>query len=143
MPLKEDFKRVEKVWGEEVWLVNNESYCGKLLLLDEGAKGSYHYHRKKKETFYCLQGACLLLINGKEYMLTPVARPKTILPGEPHQLIGESNAVILEVSTNHSEDDVVRLTKSQGADESIIVATKDELVASVRRSAKHSSLDIG
>ena len=29
-------KRVEKVWGEELWLVNQPGYCAKILILDQG-----------------------------------------------------------------------------------------------------------
>ena len=46
-------------------------------------------------------------------MLNPYSRPKTIYPTQRHQFIGLSDAVIIEVSTEHREDDVVRLSESQ------------------------------
>jgi hypothetical protein len=43
---------VPKTWGREVWIVNNETYCGKILYITAGKTGSLHYHRHKTETFY-------------------------------------------------------------------------------------------
>lgn len=112
--VKEVMKEVKKVWGREVWIVNCSQYCGKLLYLDRGAVSSMHYHKGKQETFYALSGQTGLMIAGRDYMLNPSSRPKTIYPGQEHQFRGLSeDIVILEISTYHSEDDVVRLTSSQ------------------------------
>lgn len=113
MAVKEEVKIVKKIWGLEEWLVNCEKYCGKLLYLDKGAISSLHYHKEKQETFTCLMGQVGLHINDRDYMLNPYSRPKTIMPGDKHQFIGITNAVILEISTQHREDDVVRLSISQ------------------------------
>lgn len=110
---KEPLKQVDKVWGEEIWFVNGEKYCGKLLILDKGATSSYHCHKVKEETFMCLEGYAKLTIEGKDYMLAPFTRAKTIKPGEYHKFYGITEAVILEVSTHHEENDVARLTTSQ------------------------------
>ncbi len=110
-------KEVKKVWGKEVWIVNCPEYCGKLLHLDKGAQSSYHYHRQKKETFYCLKGQAALTIEGKDYMLNPFSRPKTIEPGKKHSFFGVTDCTILEVSTHHDDSDVVRLTESKGGGE--------------------------
>jgi len=113
--LKELLKEVEKVWGKEIILVNNDLYCGKLLLLNKGSLSSYHHHKKKTETFYGLKGQVALTIEGKDYMLNPFSRPKTIIPGQKHQFYGITDATILEISTPHSDDDVYRETESSGA----------------------------
>jgi len=110
--IKEKIKIVPKVWGQEIWLVNNESYCCKLLEIAEGAQGSYHYHKEKKETFWCIEGEVLLIVEDKKYDLHQMASPKTIMPGEKHSIYGFADSVIIEVSTPHSEEDVVRLSKS-------------------------------
>jgi uncharacterized cupin superfamily protein len=111
---KEEFKYIEKVWGEEIWLVNNENYCAKYLVLDTGAETSYHYHKMKTETFCCVEGYATLRSEGKDYLMAPFTRPKTIEAKTPHKLIGHDvPCVILEVSTHHSEEDVVRLTESK------------------------------
>lgn len=113
---KETMKEVKKVWGKEEWIVNCPLYCGKLLYLDKGAVSSLHYHPKKRETFFALSGQTALTIEGKDYMLNPASRPKTIYPKQKHQFSGLSEGiVILEISTHHEEGDVVRLTESQPA----------------------------
>ena len=108
-------KEVKKAWGKEVWVVNCHEYCGKLLYLDKGAESSYHYHEEKRETFYCLSGHATLTIRGRAYRLAPNCRPMTIKPGQVHSFRGMEDSVILEISTHHSDKDVVRLTESKGA----------------------------
>jgi len=45
-------KRVEKIWGYELWIHNDEEYCGKLLVFEKKmANFSMHYHLKKKQTY--------------------------------------------------------------------------------------------
>lgn len=110
---KEDFKFVDKVWGEEIWLVNNDKYCGKLLLVDQDAVTSYHCHKTKMETFYTIEGYGLLCVEGKIHTLAPFTRPKTIEPNERHSVKGLTNLIILEISTPHREDDVIRFKKSR------------------------------
>ncbi len=47
-------KKVNKVWGSEEWIVNNSTYCGKILNIKKGYRSSIHYHKNKHETFYLL-----------------------------------------------------------------------------------------
>jgi len=111
--IKEPLITVDKVWGEEIILVNNDKYCGKFLLVDRDAEASYHYHKTKQETFYCLEGYGVLTVEGKEYVMTPTTRPKTIMPNEKHKFRGITELILLEISMPHSEDDVVRLEPSK------------------------------
>ena len=65
-------KRVEKTWGHELWIENNEKYCGKLLHCEKGkwsSKGKFHYHKEKDETFYVIKGILLIDIEGEEIFL--------------------------------------------------------------------------
>lgn len=103
-------KTVKKKWGKEVWLVNNDKYCAKFLYVDKGAQSSYHYHPIKQETFIPWEGEVLLNIKGTEFILE---EPYTINPNTPHSFYGITDAVILEVSTPHSDEDIVRLTESK------------------------------
>lgn len=111
--IKEEPVEVEKVWGYELWLVNRPEYCGKLLFVDKNAESSSHCHRLKTETFKCLEGAALLTVDGTEYVLSPVSRAKTIMPGSYHSFKAIIKTTILEVSTHHDEDDVYRKTESK------------------------------
>ena len=107
---------VEKVWGREIWLVNNEKYCYKRLFLSPGFQCSLHYHPVKQETFIVESGWVMLEHNGEEFLLGP-GMQRTILPGEPHRFRPHGDdpveRVILEVSTMHRDSDVVRLEPSR------------------------------
>ena len=113
MESKETLREVLKVWGKEVWVVNCDKYCSKLLYLNKGACSSTHMHPVKQETFYALEGQVALTIEDKDYMLNPFSRPKTVYPRQKHLFWGITDAKILEVSTHHSEEDVVRYTRSK------------------------------
>lgn len=106
---------IRKVWGQEIIIVNDD-YCAKFLCLDKGAKVSWHMHPEKKETMYGLEGTAELVVEQEPHLLTPFNRPKTISPGQFHSFYAVTDAVILEVSTHHSEDDTVRTTVSQAGE---------------------------
>lgn len=108
----ETVKEVPRDWGKEIWLVNCNEYCGKLLYLPKGAISEYHYHIRKKETFYCLKGHIILRLEDKELILDPLSKPITIKPRERHSFKGNTHSLILEISTHHSDDDSIFLTKA-------------------------------
>mgnify|MGYP000557139857 CR=1 FL=1 len=105
-------KRVKKVWGQELWIVNTDKYCGKILQLKEGHRSSLHMHRKKDETFYILGGKVLFELDRKRMILRDgdVIR---IRPGSWHRFTGLTDAIIIEFSTHHSDKDVIRKTRSE------------------------------
>ena len=107
---------VDKLWGREVVFANNEMYCGKLLIHDKAeSKGSMHFHMKKHETFYVIQGSF------KVHWIEPkdATQHNHILnkgdtwtnePGFMHQLEAlEDNSVVVEVSTTHFDEDSYRV----------------------------------
>lgn len=104
---------VPKVWGREEWIVNCDEYCGKLIHLKAGASGSLHYHKEKKETFFLLSGMALIMIGGDDFALEDETMAVTILPNVPHSMTGVSDAVLLEISTHHDDDDTYRLEESR------------------------------
>ncbi len=112
---------INKVWGRERVIVNNESYCGKWLVINPGFKCSLHYHPKKRETFLCVQGVVEVRTSTPDGAISTLTRldelettTLTIEPTTPHQFwaVGDERAVLLEISTPHSDDDVVRLEPS-------------------------------
>ncbi len=106
-------KRVKKVWGLETWLVNQEdiSYCSKILSVAVGRYSSYHYHPIKEETFYILSGKLQFTLERKVFEMLPGDRIH-IPPKTKHKFEGLEYSRILEISTFHSDDDVVRLSES-------------------------------
>nr|BAR27629.1 putative nucleotidyltransferase [uncultured Mediterranean phage uvMED]BAR27672.1 putative nucleotidyltransferase [uncultured Mediterranean phage uvMED] len=110
-------KHVQKGWGYEKWIVNNEKYCGKLLYFNKGKKCSWHYHLKKEETFYIHSGK-LHLIYGFEDDMTD-ADSVILNPGDKfeiprelrHQMYAIEDTEMYEFSTTHFESDSYRVVK--------------------------------
>jgi D-lyxose ketol-isomerase len=109
---------VPKLWGYEEWLVNTDKYCGKLLHIRHGYQCSLHYHKLKDETFIGFDGEVHLEYGDldtkgkRQYViLRGDERNSVRIPaGTPHRFWAiDDKAGILEVSTTHSDDDVVRI----------------------------------
>lgn len=109
---------VSKLWGYEEILVNNDKYCAKFLHLTPGWECSLHYHPVKKETFICCEGMVQVdieaggLIHHKTLM---IGDQLTINPWTPHRFrcADDELAVLLEVSSPHDDNDVVRIQESR------------------------------
>ena len=115
-------KRVEKQWGYELWVHNDEQYCGKLLVFKKDKKFSMHYHLIKEESWYVAKGEFEY-----RWIDTETATVKStriiegdvvdLEQGQPHQLQAlTEGATIFEVSSKHFEEDSYRVMKgdSQG-----------------------------
>lgn len=106
----------KKGWGEEVWIINTDKYCGKLLKFNAGATFSDHYHIVKDETWYVLEGKLELryynLANADR--IIKILKPGAVVhisPCSPHQLVALEPSTIIEVSTTHDEADSYRIGK--------------------------------
>ena len=106
-----------KAWGHELWIINNELYCGKLLVFKKDKSFSMHYHLLKDEAWYISKGKFLY-----KYIDTETAEKHTVevtegdcihlMPGQPHQMLAlEEGSTIFEVSTQHFDSDSYRIGK--------------------------------
>jgi mannose-6-phosphate isomerase-like protein (cupin superfamily) len=103
-----------KGWGEELWIVNNNKYCGKLLKFKGGSKFSMHFHAMKHETWYVLEGTFTVGYidpNNAEHIKKNLSVGDVVVipPNLSHQLETTTVGTILEVSTQHFEDDSYRV----------------------------------
>ena len=105
-------KEIQKVWGKELIIANTEKYAGKILVIDKRAISSLHQHLKKDETFLCIEGKVILTVGNETHCLGPYSDPVHIPPGSWHVFKGLENSKIVEVSTEHKEEDVERKTCS-------------------------------
>lgn len=115
--------RVEKTWGHEIWFANDpvKNYCGKELAFRRGWRCSLHMHPIKDEVFYVTAGLFLI-----EYGSNPESL-KTLQLGMGTQFHVQTGlwhrmtaigvrgdnggyATLIEVSTFHDDNDVVRHT---------------------------------
>ena len=115
---------VEKGWGHEFIWATNDKYCGKFLHFKTGAKFSMHFHAKKDETWYVLNGRFLIkcidtvIANeySKELNVGDIWHNPPLLP---HQLICLDEGTIIEISTPDSIEDNYRILKGDSQNENI------------------------
>lgn len=122
---------VPKAWGWERVVVNCPKYCGKLMSVAAGRRCSWHRHLTKEETFHLLSGVVRLrwipveqfaeltgrwgwsvehaLAAGAEEVLLRPGDSFHLPPGTLHQFEAVRDAVIAEFSSEHRDDDTVRV----------------------------------
>jgi mannose-6-phosphate isomerase-like protein (cupin superfamily) len=103
---------VQKVWGQEEWIVNNDQYCGKRLLLNKGWQCSLHFHKIKYETFYLQSGLVQMELGITSFRMAP-GDVVDIQPFAHHRFMGLEDSVIIEFSTHHDDADTYRLEESR------------------------------
>ena len=128
---KNRVKWVQKGWGGEKWIDNNDLYCGKLLIFMKGLQCSVHYHLEKIETFYVHAGSILVRYHDSvEELKRKIAETgidkiydhmdKIVLEqgdtffvpqGRVHQMLALEDSEMFEFSTHHDDLDSVRLLK--------------------------------
>ena len=111
-----------KVWGREIWICNNEQYCGKILEFNKCATLSLHMHKVKRESWYIIGH-----FEFEYFDYDKAERIKTFLrtddvveikPGILHKLKAlEEGCKIIEISTQHFENDSYRIEPSKSPEE--------------------------
>ena len=114
---------IQKIWGSELILTNDDLYCGKILTIIGNHRSSKHYHELKTETFYFMSGQILLEIwqNGEVHSMKPKFKyiiPNgisiKILPNTLHRFSGiDISSTFIEISTKDRCKDSYRLTESE------------------------------
>jgi mannose-6-phosphate isomerase-like protein (cupin superfamily) len=113
---------VNKKWGYEIIIHNDNEYCGKILCFNKDTKFSMHFHVLKKETWYVNKGNLIFswidTKNATKY--TKFIKSGDIIEIErimPHQLEAIEESEIFEVSTQHFDDDNYRIEKGDSQNE--------------------------
>jgi len=96
-------KIVKRNWGIEKWIINT-SYCGKVLIIDEGEECNMHYHKIKDETFYVSRGCVTIEMDGTEFTLMEGDMLR-VPPMSKHKFIAHDYSEIIEFSTHHEDSD--------------------------------------
>jgi mannose-6-phosphate isomerase len=110
-------KRIEKPWGYEELVEYNKNYVVKKLFMKEGHSCSTQYHELKTETIMILKGILRIYI-GNEIKSLDFKDYKegeyiTIKPYTIHKMMGVSDCIYMETSTNELWD-VIRLQDDYG-----------------------------
>jgi mannose-6-phosphate isomerase-like protein (cupin superfamily) len=106
---------VPKGWGREIWIVNGDLYCGKILEIRKGKRCSLHFHKLKTESFYLRAGR--LKVRVKESPESEVIEEFELAAGEcmdiplglVHQMEALEDAELYEFSTQHFDSDSHRI----------------------------------
>jgi quercetin dioxygenase-like cupin family protein len=106
-----NFKKIDKPWGYEIWWANTEKYVGKFLHINPESRLSLQYHEKKEETVYVMKGNLLLWESNDEKdckILTP-GSVYHVNPGQTHRFgAGKIGVMLCEISTPET-DDIIRI----------------------------------
>ena len=110
---------VPKGWGYELWIVNSEKYCGKILHFVKGKKCSWHYHKIKDEVMYVQSGKLQITYGYNEDKLHESTQIKILSPGDSfhiptrmiHQMTALETTELFEFSTQHFDEDSYRVEK--------------------------------
>jgi N-acetylneuraminate synthase len=116
---------VNKKWGYEIWIENNDSYCGKHLHVLPNKYCSVHYHKNKKETFYVLRGElsleCSTILEKEAWnngvsttLILKEGESFTIEPYTAHRFTSNTSCScdFIEISTHHDDEDSYRIIES-------------------------------
>lgn len=100
--------KIEKPWGYEQIIEQNENYVVKKLCMKKGERCSLQKHIFKMETILVLDGTLTITIDGHDEDYSNY-NYISIPPNTTHRMSAKSGDVLyLECSTNHL-DDVVRI----------------------------------
>jgi mannose-6-phosphate isomerase-like protein (cupin superfamily) len=116
---------VIKKWGYELWIENNDLYCGKHLHVLPNKWCSVHYHKIKHETFYVISGELKLQFSKEldleiweKSLVAEIIIPKgcsfVLEPMTAHRFVSNLNypCDFIEISTHHDDLDSYRLIES-------------------------------
>lgn len=108
--------RVDKGWGYELHIHNDDGYCSKILHFNKDAMFSMHFHMMKHETWYVASGKFVLKTintdNAETVVSNLVQGDVVVVPmGLPHQLWALEEGDIFEASTPDHVIDSYRVQK--------------------------------
>lgn len=115
--MKQEHTYVDKGWGFEDIIVNNDLYCGKVLHFEEFKRCSYHYHKLKTETFFLRKGMLMVTYGWTDDILE--AKETVLMAGDifhipiglRHQMFAMEESELFEFSTQDFVDDSYRVIK--------------------------------
>jgi len=113
----DQIKFVPKGWGYEKWITNGPLYCGKILFFCKGKMCSWHYHENKDEVFYVHTGNLYVYWGMSDdyemaYLKVLKAGDKFHVPtGMRHRMEAIEDTTVFEFSTQHFDEDSIRLIK--------------------------------
>jgi quercetin dioxygenase-like cupin family protein len=108
---------VPKGWGHEIWITNNEIFCGKVLKFHQNKSFSWHFHKLKNEVFFVQSGKIRLFYSWEDDL--ECAQEIDLSPGDSfeiqiglrHKILALEDSLVFEFSSTHFESDSYRIIK--------------------------------
>lgn len=100
--------------GKEVWIVNKEQYCGKILHFPQYSRCSNHMHLLKDEVMYVNKGKVKIVYSWEEnseqyeHVVLNVGDSFHIPVGLWHMICALEESEVIEFSTQHFDEDSYR-----------------------------------
>ncbi len=95
------------LWGHEVICADRGNYSSRVLVIKEGEKTPYSYHKVREKTVFVLQGIVQAKIDGQSKLLNEGSEVH-IPPRVMHGFVAiRGDATILETGTELVDDEVV------------------------------------
>lgn len=105
-------KIINKPWGKEEWLEQNNFYCYKRIYINKGYRTSYQYHEQKIETNYIISGKAEVWLENDNGVVEILDLKEndffTVKNMRKHRVIAKTDIILQEVSTPQV-DDVIRI----------------------------------
>lgn len=130
VPESDELKRVEKPWGEELWINGRHpTHAFKRIVLRAGNRTSLQYHEFKRETNLLLGGSARLHFNsvagGHDGPYASEAIDSIaaidVTPPVLHRIEAVTDVTLFEVSTPHL-DDVIRVSDDTNRADGLIAS---------------------
>lgn len=95
------------LWGQEIICAKRDKYSSRVLVIKEGERTPYYYHKVRDKTIFVLQGIVQAKIEGKNTLLDEGSKihiPARVMHGF---VAVRGDATILDTGTELVEDEVI------------------------------------
>lgn len=100
-----------KCWGRNTEVFKNNSVSVNFLELIKGGVCSWHFHRRKNNTFYLISGKILIKTEHNETILEPGNSILVVAPMKHHFEVLEDSLVLEIMFVEYDPADIVRETQ--------------------------------
>ena len=96
---------MEKRWGTEYIIDDNETYSIKFMIIKKGKHHHLKYHYEKTETLIIVKGTGFI-VNGNKFHKVQKGDVMTILPRNIHKLWSIEDMYVAEINFPNNDDGV-------------------------------------
>lgn len=100
-------KKIQTPWGYEGTIISTDLYSSRMIIVHEGERTPYIYHKKRDKTLFVLQGVVQLVLEGGNRLLQEGERYH-IRPKIMHRIHAlKGDATVIDTGTKFESTDIV------------------------------------